>query len=237
MLSGIVVLADPAARIGAGGVEVAQGHVLEAVGHFEILEHLLDHELGRAVGAHGPGGMILGQRHAFRRTVGGAGARKDEARTAVAAHGRQQRQRPGHVVAVVLLRIGHGFAHVGEGGEMQHRLGLVFLERLVQIVAVQDIPTQKRSPFDRPVMAVDHVVQGHRRVAGRPERLAGVGADVARPARYQNVLAHARVPCGCRSRKFGSEEASADAGNKDASGGRGGASPPDPLDGGIWGLA
>ena len=65
---GVVILAELAVGIGAGGVEVAQPDRPDAVGALEVRQRLLDRQLGLPVGVDRRG------RDAFRATAVSAGS-------------------------------------------------------------------------------------------------------------------------------------------------------------------
>src|SRR2546428_3125 len=109
-------------------------------------------------------------RHAVRR----ARAREYDPVHLVIAHGLKQRHGSAQIIAIVLSRISHRLPDVGEGGEMHHRLGPVFAQYLVEADFVE-------------------IVAGNRRVAGRCERLARVGPDIAGAARNQYMSRHRYV--------------------------------------------
>ena len=66
----VVVLAERAVRIGAGGVEIAQPDRADAVGPLEMRQRPLDRQLGLAVGVDRPLRMrFVDRRLAARRKV------------------------------------------------------------------------------------------------------------------------------------------------------------------------
>src|SRR5256886_7139066 len=68
---------------------------------------------------------------------------------------------------------------------MHHRLGPVFAQYLVEADFVENVAFLQPAPTDSPFMPMDEIVIGNRRVAGRCERLARVGPDIAGAARNQ----------------------------------------------------
>ena len=189
----VVVLADLAVRIGAGGVEVAQRHGAQAVGGGVVAQDLLDHPLRAAVGIDRRLWPVLGDRLAGARAVGGAGAGEDDPADAVRAHRIQQAKRADDVVAVVEPRIEHRLADIGEGGEVDDRVRTMRRQHLGEAVGVEQVAALERAPLHRMGEAAREVVVGDRRVAGPRQRLAGVRADVARPAGDQDRR-HAATP-------------------------------------------
>ena len=104
-VSGIVVFADRAVGGGAGGVEVAQRRVAQAVGVRVVGQRVLDHQLREAVGIDRVLRMVFGDRHLLGNAVGGARAGEHDPLDAGRAHGVQQRERADDVVVVVLGRL------------------------------------------------------------------------------------------------------------------------------------
>src|SRR5438874_11409834 len=133
-------------------------------------------------------GFLNGQ--ALRHAVGRAGAREYDPLHLVIAHGLNQRHGSAQIIAIVLSRISHRLPDVREGGEMHHRLGPVFAQYLVEADFVENVAFLQRAPTDSPLMPVDEIVIGNRRVAGRCERLARVGPDIAGAARNQYMSRH-----------------------------------------------
>src|SRR5437660_10059965 len=76
---------------------------------------------------------------------------------------------------------------------MHHRLGPVFAQYLVEADFVENVAFLQRAPTDSPFMPVDEIVIGNRRVAGRCERVARVGPDIAGAARNQYMSRHRYV--------------------------------------------
>src|SRR5437879_8409023 len=128
-------------------------------------------------------------RHAVRR----ARAREYDPVHLVIAHGLKQRHGSAQIIAIVLSWISHRLPDVGEGGEMHHRLGPVFAQYLVEADFVENVAFLQRAPTDSPFMPVDEIVISNRRVAGRCERLARVGPDIAGAARNQYMSRHRYV--------------------------------------------
>ena len=196
-----MILADVAVGIGAGGVEVAQRRVAEAVGLSVPAQHSLDGQLGLAVRVDRVLGMALGDRNLPWLAVGRAGRGEDQIADADGDHRVQQVDRPRDVVAKVLPRIGHRLAHVGVGGEVDHRLHGVLGERLADGCRVGEIALHERSPLHRGPVTVDQVVEDDRAVARGRHQLGGMATDVAGAADDQDGHAY-RIPFFQKRRKF-----------------------------------
>src|SRR5438045_2817915 len=128
----------------------------------------------------------------MRKVLSRAGAPQDEHVLLVSAHVLKQRHGSAQIIAIVLSRISHRLPDVGEGSEMHHRLGPVFAQYLVEADSVENVALHQRAPTDSPLMPVDEIVIGNRRVAGRCERLARVGPDIAGAARNQYMSSRHR---------------------------------------------
>src|SRR5579871_496745 len=75
-----------------------------------------------------------------------------------------------------------------------HRRGDVVLAGgAADQIDIGDVAFDQRSTLHRVGMAGAEIVQGHRAIAGRGQRLAGVGADIAGAAGDQDGL-HDRTP-------------------------------------------
>ena len=176
----IVILADLAVGIGAGGVEVAERRVAEAVRLPVPVQHLLDGELGLAVRVDRVLRVVLGDRHASaarrRSRTSTRTRRRARPRRSIAS---EQVQRPDDVVAEILAGVGDRLADVGVGGEVDHRVHAVALHDVHQQRAIGEIAAHQRSPLHRPLVSVHEVVEHDRVQAGRRHRFGGLTADVA----------------------------------------------------------
>ncbi len=105
---------------GAGDVEVAQRGVAEAVDLVHPAEHVLDQELGFAVGVGGLEARVFGDGDGFRLAVDGRGGGEDQLAGAAGEHGLEQAEGGSGVVAEVKFRLDHGLAGFNESGEMEH---------------------------------------------------------------------------------------------------------------------
>ena len=85
-----MVFPDGAASIGPGRIEVAQGHVAQAVSPAELGQHGFDHELGLAVDVGRMVRHVFRNRRLFRFAVDGGRRREDEVFDAGPAYGFQE---------------------------------------------------------------------------------------------------------------------------------------------------
>ena len=98
-------LADAAARIAAGDVEVAQDHVAHRGGGAQVAQHHLAHQFRAAVGIDRHGCGVLVGNAGFGHAVHRRGRREHEMRDAGRGAGGEQAARRAGVVAVVLERV------------------------------------------------------------------------------------------------------------------------------------
>ena len=198
----------------ADRVEVSEeDHLPAGVRVLKIGEHVLDEELGAAVGVEGGGGEILGARDGGGLAVDGGGRREDDGAALGLLHGVDEDHRAGDVVAVVAHGLRDGLAHRLEAGEVNHRVNLLRGKNLVEAILVEDVAVVEREvrrlvgdelldATKRFLAAVVEVVN-HDHFAVRGEELeAGVRADVARTSGHEDGASfdgkgHAPLP-GCR---------------------------------------
>ena len=182
---GVVGLADGAGDVGAGGVEVPQSHILEAVGLGHPAHHLLHGQLGVAVAVGGHGLVALQDGHPLRLPVGGGGGGEDDLVHPVLHHGLQEHHGAVEVVVIVLQRVGHALPHLGGGGEVDHALDVLRLEQGVQRPLVPDVQLiEPGLGVDRLPEAGEEVVRHHHVPARVDELVHRVGADVAGSAQH-----------------------------------------------------
>jgi hypothetical protein len=106
------------------------------------------------------------QRLAVGLAVDRAGRREHQTMAAGFAHRSQERQRPGDIVKVVFLRVGHGFADQARRREMHHGRDVVLREHARQHGLVEEVADHERSA-DEATMAGREVVVDDRTKARR----------------------------------------------------------------------
>jgi len=182
----VVRLTGAATLVRAGGVEVAQRGGADAVRHVEGRQHALAEELALAVRAHRLARVRLVDGHAHRVAEDNARRGEDDLVDLVIAHGLEQGQRAADVVAEVKARLGDRLAHVGVGGEVDHRLHAVRGEDAVQTGAVADVAYHQRHVADGLAVAAPEVVE-HDHLLARLSRVEHVvAAHIARAAGDQD---------------------------------------------------
>jgi len=142
-----VVFTNGAASIGPGGIEVAQGHVAQAIGPAELGQHGFDHELGLAVDIGRMVGHVFGDRRLFRFAVNGGRRREDEVFDAGPAYSFQEAVRADDVVVVINCRVFHGFADLAMGGEVHDGVDVHVFHDVPYPVDVMDVDDVKRDFF------------------------------------------------------------------------------------------
>ena len=85
------------------------------------------------------------------------------------------------------MRVGHRAADFDQSGKMYDRVGLVGCENLVHAADVTDIAFFKRPPPHGVAVPVPQIVDDNGYMSGCMQSLAGVAADIAGTARYQNI--------------------------------------------------
>ena len=122
------VLPDEAGGVRPNGIEVPQQHRRKAgIRTAEILQHLLDHRLGAAVGAGAlPAGHLLPIGDGILRAVNGGGGGKDEPADARFPHALQHGQGGIQIGAVVGQRYFHRLPHRLFAGKMDDAIDGLF---------------------------------------------------------------------------------------------------------------
>ena len=134
------VLAEQAAGMGAGRVEIAQReHGQVAMAAARVGQDLLAHQLGAGVGVHGRGLVVLGDGPAVPVTVDRAGGGEDQLPYPVFGHGGEQAGRAADVGAVIVQGDVHGLADRFPGGEVDHGIDGVLGEDLVELARVAHV--------------------------------------------------------------------------------------------------
>lgn len=176
---GLVALAQLAFGVGAGGVEVAQAHGLEAEGAVVAGQRLFHHPFGDAVGVDGARGVGFVDGHVVGLAEDGGGGREDEALHIVRDHGVEQVEGVAEVVAVVEVGPRYRFAHLDGGGEVHDAAEGVAPEEPVQRGAVGKVGVDEFAADNGIAMAGGKVVEGNDLAAGAQQQLDHVRADVA----------------------------------------------------------
>jgi len=199
---GVVILADPAARISAGGVEVAQAGRAQAMDAVGPEQPLLDHQLAFAIGIGRRERGVLVDRDAGRVAEQRRGRGEDEAEAAGLHRGIGDGEAVRQVVRAIAQRVAHALADQRERGEVEHRIEPVGRENLPEPAAIREVGhDQGRSGQDRGTVALAEVVDHHHRGAAFEQRQHQVAADIAGAAGHQELPPLHDPPQSCRRRR------------------------------------
>ena len=190
------ILADEAALMGSDGIEVAQKHHLPVVvGHIDILQHLLQHALGLAVGVRAFSlRALLRDGHKGRISVYGRRGAEHDVLHAMLSHHIAEHQGSRDIIIVILDGLGHRLAYRLQARKMNDRVDLLLVEDRVHSLPVQDVRLVKGHMLSGDLLhtvkrlfaGIIQVVYYYHIVAGFQEFYTGVASDKARTARYQN---------------------------------------------------
>jgi len=106
----------------------------------------------------------------------------------VVLHGLEHGLGSGHVVAIVLERVGNALPHQGVGGEVDDPVDGELSKHPVQEGSVPHVPHPEFGPLHRLPMAGAQVVRHHHVIALLHQQRHHVAADIAGPAGHQNGL-------------------------------------------------
>ena len=190
------ILADVAGRVSADRVEIAQqGDRPGGIGDREVLQHLLDLQLGAAIGVRRPPRVALVDRQIVRVAVDRGRGGEDEAPAVRGLQRLQQRHGAADIDVEIGERLRHRFPDRLQPGEMDDRLGPGRRHgrrhrRLVADVGLGDGEVPVRQPPDageRFRVGVAEIVDDMGLVARGQHGEQGVAADIAGAAGYQDT--------------------------------------------------
>ncbi len=151
-------------------------------------EHVLDEELGFAVGVGGREGRGLFDGSGGGFAVDGGSGGEDELVDAGGEHGFEEREGGGGVVAEVELGLLHGLAGFDERGEVEDAIGAEFAEEGLDAGTVGDVGFDERcASGEVGTLAVAEVIEDGDLVAGLHEDGSDGSADVAGASGYEDV--------------------------------------------------
>ena len=184
---GMMVFADGAVIECAGGVEIAQRHVADAVGTADPLHHLFHRALRLAVRVRRVRLVILHDGDALRLAVDGSRRGKDDLVDVMAHHGLEEHLHAIDVVVEILQRLFHALADEGVRRKVDDSLNLVLIENTIEHRRVADVAlVELRFRVQRPAMAGLEVVDDDDVLAFRHELMNRMGTDVAGTAANEN---------------------------------------------------
>jgi hypothetical protein len=135
----VAQFADPARRISAAGVEIAQAKCAQSIGAAIIREHSLDHPFRRTVRVDRRAGIVFGEGAAVGVAIDRAGGGEHQAITAGLAHRIEQRQRAGDIVLVIFPRVDDRLADQARSREVHYRDDTMLREDASQRGLVQEV--------------------------------------------------------------------------------------------------
>ena len=166
-------------RVRTRRVEIAQRLVTQAVYIGEVLQHVLDHQLGPAVHVERRFGSSLRYRNFIRLAVHRRRGRENKLVHARVHRGLNQIQAADHIVLVVFVRHLHGLAHKAARREVHHRVHAVLGKAAGKPGLVQQVRLHQNGiPHGLPV-AFGQIVQHHRLMAAALKLPDHVAADIA----------------------------------------------------------
>src|SRR6185437_10409 len=171
---------------GSGDVEVAEAGVAEAVDAVEPFEHMLDQQLGFAIGVGGFEGGVFADGGGFGLAVDGGGGGKDEAVDSRGEHGLKQAEGGGGVVAEIDFWMLHAFAGLDERGEVHDAVDSG-AEELFERGAVGEIAFDKlHARGDHGAMGMAEVVVDDDFMALVEEQLGDSSTNIAGAAGHED---------------------------------------------------
>ncbi|EKD60813.1 MAG: hypothetical protein ACD_54C00540G0002 [uncultured bacterium] len=195
-----VLFADLGFGVGPRNIEIAEDHMVQPVSRAKILQHLLNGLFRGTVRVDRVLRRIFIEQHAILIAIRRAGGRQHEVHTSRRHRRFDQIERAVDVAAPIETRIGHRFTDQRQRREMQHCDGAILAEGGIQCGAIQQIALHQRAEFHRFTPAGRQIVKRYRHIACPRQGLAGMRADIARPARDQHMLWHQKL---LQARRFG----------------------------------
>src|SRR5467141_3886755 len=164
---------------GAGGIEIAEGHVVEYGVGFVIRQNPFENELGFSVRIDRRFPMVFGNGNDFRLTVSGGSGRENEFFHAVASDGIEQIHAAGHVGGIENTGLANGFGYESFRGEVHHGVNFVLREDGFKFGAIGKIDLAKDSARRHGgTVALHQAIQGDDRHATRNQDFRADTADV-----------------------------------------------------------
>ena len=108
-------------------------------------------------------------------------------RNAGSVHGLQEVEDPAHIVVPEAKRKAFALADLDIGREVHHRVGSMVCEGALKIAQDAHISLHQRPPPHRMGVTGGQIIEHHRRVAARGERLADMRSDIAGSADHQHL--------------------------------------------------
>ena len=184
----LVLLAEAAVGVGAGGVEVAEADAGQAVDGVIPAQQRLHHDLRLAVCVHRLNRERLENRRRRRISVDRRGRRKHDVRARrCATIASSSDSDPADVVPEVLPRVLHRLANRDKRREVDHRFGAELLHQLGERGGLQQVDLEQPSRRHVVLIALGQVIDYRDVIALVEEQADGVRADIARSAGYEDL--------------------------------------------------
>ena len=191
------ILADQAGFVRTDGVEVAQkGHIQRGIGLAHIFQNALGESLGGAIGVGGAAhGEILTDGHTGRIAIHRCAGGEHKVFAVITAHHIQNVQGAVEVVGIIFNGLGNAFAHSLIGRKLDHRINIgVFGKDLFHLCLIRHVGFHKTEVFACDLLYTAHslgagivkVIRHHNVIPGCEQLNAGVAANIAGAAAYQN---------------------------------------------------
>ena len=179
---------------GTGGVKIAERDEFKAKDLLIPEQHLLEHELGFAVGINRALGEIFCHGHAIRRTIRGAGGTENEFADFVLDGGFEQFETRGDVVAKIFAGVLHRFANECMSGEVNNGFGLGFFNGAISRGGIAEIPLDELcARIDRGPMSLAEVIQHRDHMPRIDQLLDANGSNITCSPRNQYIHSRASL--------------------------------------------
>ena len=185
------VLADQRGGVRPYRVEISQGNCREVgLRHHQVVDRLLDHQLGPPVRVDRTERRILPDGNPLRHPVDRRRRREDQPPHPMAQHGLEERHRAPHVHRHVAQRLRDGLAHRLQPRHVDHRIDPELPEHRLQPRRIADVPLdhvrhavpERRDPFRHVAGRVGEVVEDHHPPPAGQQRGHHMRPDVPGPA-------------------------------------------------------
>ena len=193
----IVELANFAAFVGPGGVEITETHRAQSVSAAVSLQRVFKKKFRCAVGIHRFARGPLGDRTLFGDAVHSAAGGEHEAANTGVQRGVQQGERAENVVPEIFARVLDRLANIGVGGKVHHRVHA--REHWPEPGFVGDVALHKFEALRQSAKSGGEIVIEHDLIAGTPQRARRMTADVACSAGHQDCQGKTSNDCSMTS--------------------------------------
>ena len=195
MRFGTMILPQAAGRIGTGGIEIAQAGAAKPMHLTSPAQRPLDHPFTVAISRLRVDRRVLGDRRIAVQIEQRGGGGQHEPPHAMPHAAVDQPDAVGGVVQQIAHRHAHAFAHLRQGGEVEHRVPVAVRQHGVDrraVIQVRD--NQCHAGRNRLAMARQQIIQHGHTVTPVQQRSNQMAADITCPAGDQKTLSHKALP-------------------------------------------